>query len=413
MTKNLIILGGGTAGTMMANHLRKHLKKSEWKMTVIDRDDIHYYQPGFLFLCFGMNTEAEITRQRSALLPKGVNFIMGEIDHLVPASHEIFLKDGSTLGYDILIVATGTRIAPEETPGMKGEEWGRSIHQFFTMDGACALREKLASWEGGHFVLHISEMPIKCPVAPLEFVLLADAFFRKKGIRDKVTISYVTPLSGAFTKPKASRKFGTLLQERGIDLVPDFIVEEIDATARKLRCFDGREVPFDLLVTIPVNMGDGMVKRSALGDDLDFIPTHKHTLQSEVSPDVFVLGDATNLPTSKAGSVAHFEAETLADNILRYIHGEPLKEEFDGHSNCFIESGNGKALLIDFNYDIEPHEGKFPFFFGPMSLLSETRINHCGKRAFRFIYWYLLLKGIPLPGISRTKKPYKETHPVS
>ena len=404
MSKHLLILGGGTAGTIMANSLRRRLPNQEWNITVVDRSDKHLYQPGLLFLPFGKYEESEIIRKTSDFIPDGVEFIQAEVDQIIPEDHAVTIKDGRTLKYDLLIVATGCRTAPEETAGMLGPKWRVNVHDFYTLDGARALREKLKSFTGGRVVVHINEMPIKCPVAPLEFTFLADTFFREQGIRDKVTLIYVTPLSGAFTKPKASKKLGHLLGDKGIELVTDFVAEKVDQENNKLVCFDGREVPYDLLVTIPTNMGDATVRRSALGDDLDFIATHKHTLQSIEYKDVFVIGDATNLPASKAGSVAHFESETLADNILRHIAGEPLKEEFDGHSNCFIESGNGKALLIDFNYEYEPHEGGFPFAFGPMRLLEESRINHWGKLAFRHIYWNVLLRALPLPGISRQKK---------
>jgi sulfide:quinone oxidoreductase len=404
MSKHLLILGGGTAGTIMANNLRKRLKPADWTMTVVDRSDKHLYQPGFLFLPFGIYKESDIIRETRSLLPSGVEFVQKEVDKITPENHSVTLKDGSELKYDLLIIATGCRTAPEETEGMLGPKWHDNIHDFYTLDGARALHDKLANWQGGRLVIHINEMPIKCPVAPLEFSFLADTFFREKGLRDKVTITYVTPLSGAFTKPKSSKKLGHLLGEKGIELVTDFIAEKIDQDRNALVCFDGREVPYDLLVTIPTNMGDNAIQRSGLGDDLNFMATNKRTLQSLKSPDVFVIGDATNVPASKAGSVAHFESETLADNIMLYIAGKPLKEEFDGHSNCFIESGNGKALLIDFSYDYEPHEGPFPFSFGPMKLLEESRINHWGKHAFRWIYWNLLLKAWPLPGISRNKK---------
>ncbi|MEZ5303560.1 MAG: FAD/NAD(P)-binding oxidoreductase [Verrucomicrobiales bacterium] len=254
-------------------------------------------------------------------------------------------------------------------------------------------------------------MPIKCPVAPLEFAFLADTFFRERGMREKVEIAYVTPLSGAFTKPKASKALGHLLADKGIRLEADFAIQRVDADRKAIVSWDDREVPYDLLVTTPTNMGSEAVEASGLGDDLGFIPTHKHTLQASDHDNLFVIGDATNVPASKAGSVAHFEAETLTDNILRYIEGKPLAEEFDGHSNCFIESGNGKALLIDFNYDHEPHPGRFPFSWGPLSLLKESRLNHWGKLAFRWIYWHLLLKARPLPGISRQKKPPKQPKP--
>lgn len=404
MSKHLLILGGGTAGTIMANSLRRRLPTQEWNITVVDRSDKHLYQPGLLFLPFGKYEERDIIRSTRDFIPQGVEFLQAEVDQIIPEDHAVTVKDGRTLKYDLLIVATGCRTAPEETAGMLGPKWRVNVHDFYTLDGARALREKLKAFTGGRVVVHINEMPIKCPVAPLEFTFLADTFFREQGIRDKVTLIYVTPLSGAFTKPKASKKLGHLLGDKGIELVTDFVAEKVDQENNKLICFDGREVPYDLLVTIPTNMGDATVRRSALGDDLDFIATHKHTLQSIEYKDVFVIGDATNLPASKAGSVVHFESETLADNILRHIAGEPLKEEFDGHSNCFIESGNGKALLIDFNYEYEPHEGGFPFAFGPMRLLEESRINHWGKLAFRHIYWNVLLRALPLPGISRQKK---------
>ena len=404
MKKQLLILGAGTAGSMMANHLHRRLDKSAWNIQIVDRSAQHLYQPGFLFLPFGIYKETDIVRPTRKYLPRGVEFIQQEVEAIRPENHEVQLKEGRTLPYDLLIIATGCRTAPEETQGMLGPKWRDNVHDFYTFDGAKALRDKLVNWQGGRLVVHINEMPIKCPVAPLEFSFLADTFFRGKNMREKVTITYVTPLSGAFTKPKASKKLGHLLADKGIELVSEFVAERVDQENNKLVCFDGREVPYDLLVTTPTNMGDEAVRRSGLGDDLDFIPTHKNSLQSLNHPDIFVLGDATNVPASKAGSVAHFEAETLADNVLRHIEGKPLKDEFDGHSNCFIESGNGKALLIDFNYEFEPHEGKFPFAFGPMKLLEESRINHWGKLAFRHIYWNVLLRAWPLPGIGRNKK---------
>ena len=409
MKKKLLILGAGTAGTMMANLLRRRLPKQDWAITVVDRSELHLYQPGLLFLPFGLYEESQILRKTADFLPSGVDFQLKSIATIQPENREVKLHDGSVLPYDLLVVATGCRTAPEETEGMLGPKWRQNVFDFYTLDGARALREKLAEFEGGRVVIHINEMPIKCPVAPLEFTFLADTFFKEKGIRDKVTLTYVTPLSGAFTKPKAAKKLGHLLGDKGIELVTDFVAERVDQEQDQLVCFDGREVPYDLLITTPTNMGDETIRRSGMGDDLDYIATHKHTLQSLKYPDIFVIGDATNLPSSKAGSVAHFQSETVAENILRHIAGEPLVEGFDGHSNCFIESGDGKALLIDFNYEIEPHEGNFPFAFGPMKLLEESRLNHLGKLAFRHVYWNALLRAWPLPGISN-KKTILPTH---
>lgn len=402
MAKQLLILGAGTAGTIMANHLRQKLG-AEWKISVVDRSETHLYQPGLLFLPFGHYIESQIVRPTRKLLRRGVEFILGEVAKILPSENTVQLKSGQQLAYDLLIIATGCRTAPEETEGMLGSEWRKSIFDFYTLEGAKALRSALEQFQGGRLVVHVNEMPIKCPVAPLEFCFLADWYFQTRGIRDRVELTYVTPLSGAFTKPEAAKKLSHLLSDKQIHLETEFATEKIDNESKKLVCYDGREVPFDLLVTTPTNMGDEAIRHSSMGDDLDFIATHKHTLQSLQYPNIFVLGDATNLPSSKAGSVAHFQSETLTDNILLYMEGKPLKEEFDGHSNCFIESGYGKALLIDFNYTIDPHEGKFPFSFGPLKLLHESRFNHWGKLAFRWVYWYLLLPARWIPGITRNK----------
>jgi sulfide:quinone oxidoreductase len=214
-------------------------------------------------------------------------------------------------------------------------------------------------------------------------------------------MTYITPLSGAFTKQNCSNVLGYLLDDKKINMVSDFDVELVNEQENFIQSYDEKKVNYDLLVTIPTNMGDDVIERSGLGDDLNFVPTHKHTLQSKKKENIFVIGDATDLPSSKAGSVAHFQAEVLTKNIMKFINEKELVQEFDGHANCFIESGFGKAFLIDFNYDVEPVEGTFPLpLVGPFSLLKETRINHIGKLAFKYIYWNMLLKGLPMPGIT-------------
>lgn len=399
--KRIIILGAGTAGTMMANHLRKELEKELWEITIIDEKEEHYYQPGYLFLPFDIYEPEDIVKQIEDFIPKGVNLINQKIERVVAEENYVSLESGTKLTYDILIIATGAKIAPDEVEGMSGKEWNNSVFDFYTFEGALALRNKLREWPGGELVVHITEMPIKCPVAPIEFAFLADSYFTHKKMRDKVNITFVTPLSGAFTKPKATAALDHLLVEKHIEIVSDFAIERVDNEAKKIIDYGGKEVAFDLLVTVPTNKGDELMERSGLGDDLNYVPTHKNTLQSIAHSNIFVLGDASNIPASKAGSVAHFEAEILTENILRFIKGQPLKAEFDGHANCFIETGHGKALLIDFNYTHEPVEGTFPFpGIGPLRLLKESRMNHMGKLAFRWIYWNMLLKGTHIPFVS-------------
>jgi sulfide:quinone oxidoreductase len=398
--RHLVILGGGTGGTIMANRLRRHYGEDDLLITVVDQDDHHVYQPGLLFVPFGLTEADEIVRSRQAQFHDGIDFLRAEIDRVDLDGHRVHLIDGPVLEYDVLVVATGARLAPEETEGMLGEGWMDRVFTFYTPEGAAALADALDRFDGGRLVVNFVDLPIKCPVAPLEFAFLADWYFSQRGLRDRVELVYVTPLDGAFTKPVASAALGGLLVEKGIELVTEFNTGEIDGRTGRLISYDERVVPFDLLVTVPVHSGAEYVGRSpGLGDELDFVATDEHTLQSKVAPEVFAIGDAAGVPTSKAGSVTHFEGEVLTENIIRYLAGEEPDDSYDGHANCFIETGFHKALLIDFNYETEPLPGRFPTAAGPLPLMKESRLNHLGKLMFQWLYWHTLLPGRDLPGI--------------
>lgn len=397
--KKILIIGAGTAGTMMAVHLSRKLNAQDWSITILDKDENHYYQPGYLFIPFGIYTSKDVIRKGAKYIPAGVDYVIAEAEQIVTEQNRVKLKDGRVMPYDILILATGTNIHPEETEGMLENGWRENIFDFYTADGAEALGRKMSVFKEGKVAIHVAEMPIKCPVAPLEMAFMSDWYFTQKGVRQDVQINFITPLPGAFSKPTTAKVMGHLLQARGINLITDFGTQRVEPG--KLIGYDNRTVEFDLLVTTPTNMGDPLMARSGLGDDLNFIPTDKHTLQAKARDNIFALGDATNLPSSKAGSVVHFQSEILTQNILNYINGRELNARFDGHSNCFIESGYGKAFLIDFNYDLDPVEGTYPFpFLGPFRLLKETRLNHWGKLSMKFVYWNILLRGIPVPGIA-------------
>jgi len=297
------------------------------------------------------------------------------------------------------VVSTGSYIRPDQTDGLlDGGGWRENIFDFYTPEGATALARFLKFWKGGRMVLNVAEMPIKCPVAPLEFLFLADWFFHERGIRDKVEITFATPLPGAFTKPRASSILGGMLEQKNINLVADYNIMEVDNDKQVIRSFEEDEIPYDLLVTIPTNMGAEVIGASGMGDELNFVPVNKNTMQSDKWENVWLIGDASNVPASKAGSVAHFMLDVVVENILRHMEDlEPLPK-FDGHANCFIESGFEKGVLIDFNYDVEPLPGKYPLpGFGPFSLLKESAANHWGKMMFRWIYWNVLLKGGEMP----------------
>ena len=396
--RKLLVLGAGTAGTMAANKLRHRLDQRDWTVAVVDQDDEHHYQPGYLFIPFGTYDRDDVVRSRHRFLADGIDLVLGEIDRVEPEACVVHLADGRTLPYDYLVIATGTTPRPDQTPGMLGPEWRRSIFDFYTLEGAEALAQALLRLDHGRLVVHITEMPIKCPVAPLEFTFLADDWLSERGLREHVELVFVTPLDGAFTQPVASARLGAMLEDRRILVEPDFMVERIDGKNRKLVSYDEREVLFDLLVTVPLNMGADYVARSGLGDELNYVPVDKHTLLSTKYTNIFALGDASDIPASKAGSVAHFACEVFVENFLRHVDGLPMTGSFDGHANCFVESGDERALLIDFNYDTEPLPGKYPLpVVGPLSLLKETHANHLGKLAFRHVYWNVLLPGRPIP----------------
>ena len=401
----IVILGGGTGGTLTANRLRRELD-GDAQIVVVDRDDRHVYQPGLLFVPFGLADPEDLVRSRSAQLHAGIRFRQGIVDRVDLERNRVLLEDGSQLPYEVLVIATGAELLPEETEGLTGPGWNENVFTFFTLDGATRLRDALARLERGRLVVNFVDLPIKCPVAPLEFCFLADWYLRERGVRDDVELVFATPLDAAFTKPVAAEHLAGLFAEKGIVVEPEFATGEVDGAGGRLVSWDEREIPFDLLVAVPLHGGAAFVGRSpGLGDDLDFVATDPHTLQATAAPNVFAIGDVTNVPTSKAGSVTHFEGDTLVDNIRHFLAGEPLEGSFDGHANCFIETGFGKALLIDFNYEAEPLPGRFPGArLGPLPLLKESRLNHRAKLLFQWVYWNVLLSGRDLPGVSPRMK---------
>jgi sulfide:quinone oxidoreductase len=399
MTHRVVILGAGTGGTLTANRLRRRYSADEARITVVDQDDRHVYQPGLLFVPFGLAHPEDVVRPRGRQLHGGIEYRRRGVERVDLEANQVHLADGSALDYDVLVVATGAVLVPEETEGLTGPGWMERVFTFYSLEGAAALEGALARFDGGRIVVNVVDLPIKCPVAPLEFCFLADWYFTDRGIRDQVEIVYATPLDGAFTKPVSSRQLGEMLAEKGVELVTEFNTGEVDGEGGRLVAYDGRELPFDLAVVVPLHGGAPYVGRSpGLGDELNFVPADEHTLQAAAAPNVFVIGDAANVPASKAGSVTHFEGETLVANVGHFLAGEPLESRFDGHANCFIETGFHKALLIDFNYETEPLPGHYP---GPVGLplLKESRLNHLGKLLFQWFYWHSLLPGRDIPGI--------------
>ena len=399
MAINLLILGDGIGGIVTANLLLKKARKKELKLKIrlVGNSPMHIYQPGLLFLPFqkpGYKTLEDIQKPNAGLIASGIEYICEKITSIDSEQRQV-TTDNQTLSYDWLVLALGCRTMIEEVNGL-AEQWGKSVHGFYTPGSALRLVRALEDFKGGDLVVNVAEIPIKCPVAPIEFACLAEHYLHQRGIRDKTNITLVTPLSGAFTKPVCNDVLTDILMEKGINVVPNASLDRV--TDKAMYCPDGQEVPFDLMVTAPPHEGSELIDDAGLGDGLGFGRTDRHTLKSTVAERIFMVGDNSNVPTSKAGSVAHFQADVVVHNILREISGKEAEPCADGHANCFIETGYNKAVLVDFNYDIQPVPGKFPLpVIGPMTLLRESYLNHMGKLAFKHIYWNVLLPGLPIP----------------
>jgi sulfide:quinone oxidoreductase len=381
---------------MVAAKLRRELSDSEWEITIIDNDETHHYQPGWLFIPFGVYTAKDCAKPKRDFVPQGVDFVLDEVVSVDTDKRQVQAKKGS-YNYDWLVIATGCRIVPEEVEGMK-DDWHGNIHDFYTLEGAVELHKKLKYLDSGKVVLNIAEMPYKCPVAPIEFIFMADWFFKTNGVRDNIEIEMVSPLGDVFTKPVAAKIFGEFATMKNIKFTGNFDIAQVNAQEKTIESHKGDKVSYDLLVSIPPNFGAQFIEDSGMGDPMCYVDTDHFTLKAKNFDHVYVIGDATNVPASKAGAVAHYEADTVVENLVREIDGQEPKQTFDGHATCFICSGYEKALLIDFNYKTEPLPGKFPFpGVGPFDLLGESNFNYYGKMMFKWVYWNLMLKGSELP----------------
>ena len=395
--RKIVILGSGAGGTMVAANLRKELDDGEWQITLIDKDEQHHFQSGYLFIPFGIYSKDDVLKPKRDFVPKGVDFVVDNVIKVDTEQRRLETEKGDSYDYDWLVISTGCRIVPEEVEGMM-DGWREDVFDFYTLEGAVALSKKLKYFDSGKVVLNIAEFPYKCPIAPMEFVFMADWFFQVNGVRDKVEIEFVTPIDNIFTKPVAAKALRAFADKKNIKVTPYFDLAKVNANEKTIESHKGDKVGYDLLVAIPPNFGAKAITDSGIGDPMGYMQVDNHTLKAENQDRVYVLGDATNVPTSKAGSVAHYMSYTVVENLVREIDGHEALPSFDGHATCFLASGYEKAILLDFNYEVEPLPGKFPFpGMGPFSLLEDTFGNYWGKMMFKWVYWNLMMKGLDLP----------------
>jgi sulfide:quinone oxidoreductase len=378
-----VILGGGVGGTLVANllvrKLRYDIDRHEASVTLVDEMGQHVYQPGFMYIAMGGERAEKLVRPERSLLDEEVQLQVGRAVRIDEAKSQVEMDDGSFIGYDELVIATGSRIVPEEI-----EHFGEEAHHFYNADAALRLRHALDAFTGGRIVIGIAGMPYKCPPAPLEVAFLIESELRERGLREKSELHYCSPIGRAFTIETVSEMATPILAEKGIELHTFFNVEAIDPQRKVVQSLEGEELPYDLLILVPPHRGSKLVIDSGLAPASGWLPTDHHTLQVGGRPNVYALGDATDLPLSKAGSTAHFEAPIVAERIAATVQGrEPRGKHADytGKVMCFFEVGDGKGTLLQFDYDHPPRPPK------------PNRFWHLGKIVFNKTYWHTVPRG--------------------
>ncbi len=382
--KRVVILGGGVGGTIVANLLGRKLKKQidggQASVTVVDSSGQHVYQPGFMYIAFGHERASKLSRPERGLLDSRIKLVTAEVVRVDEATNTVELATGEKLGYDQLVLATGSRIVPEELANFDTE-----AHHFYTAEAAQKLRTALDAFKGGKIVVAIAGMPYKCPPAPLEVSFLVEAELRQRHLRDKSEIHFCSPIGRAFTIESVSEMATPVLEQKGIELHTFFNVETIDAQRKVLQSLEGEELPYDLLILVPPHKGAQFLIDSGLAPAPGgWLPTDRHTLLVGGRSNVYALGDATDLPLSKAGSTAHFEAPVVAERVAAAIIGrEPNAKHasYEGNVMCFFEIGDGKGTLLRFDYEHPPRPPK------------PNRVWHLGKVMFNKAYWLTVPKG--------------------
>ena len=382
--KRILILGGGVGGTLTANllikKLRRQVKAGDVTITVVDATGQHTYQPGFMYIAMGGERADRLQRPERGLLDKRVSLVIGEVKRIDEPSQTLLLTDGIRLGFDYLVLATGSRIVPEEI-----EHFETEAHHFYTAEAALKLRAALDAFSGGRIVIGIAGMPYKCPPAPLEVAFLIEAELRERKLRERSELHFCSPIGRAFTIESVSEMATPILEQKGIELHTFFNVEMIEPGRKVVQSLEGEELAYDLLILVPPHKGQQVLMDSGLAPAPGgWLPTDRATLQVGGRPNVFALGDATDLPLSKAGSTAHFEAPVVTERIVAAIEGREVEHsrgDYLGKVMCFFEVGDGKGTLLQFDYTHPPRPPK------------PNQLWHLGKIIFNKTYWHTVPKG--------------------
>jgi sulfide:quinone oxidoreductase len=368
----ILVVGGGMGGTILANNLARRLKaemkSGKVQLEMLSASDKHAYLPALLYIAVGRMTPDEMYRDQASLLEPGIAFSVDPVTDFMLDKNQVKTKSGRVVSYDLLAIATGSRMYPESIPGLK-----ENAEFFYTEETAVKMFNRLRQFQGGKVVIAMG-VPHKCPMAPLEITFMLDDYFRERGIRDKVQLHYTYPIGRVHTLENVAKWAAPEMERRGITYETLFNMKEVDGAKKTIKSEEGSETNFDLLISIPAHRGMEVIEQNKLGQN-GWIPTDRHTLKMEGRENVFVLGDTTNLPISKAGSTAHFEAEVVGENIAAMVKlGAPVRR-YDGKVFCFIQAGSDKATYAMFNYN-QPPDPREP-----------TRALHWFKLAYNKLYW--------------------------
>ena len=368
----ILIVGGGMGGTILANNLARRLapemRSGKARISMLSASERHFYQPGLLYLAFGRITPDELYRDQASLLEPGIEFRVDPVEEFMLDKNQVKTKSGKVEGYDIVAIATGSRPVPELIPGL-----AENSETFYTEETALRMFKRLREFQGGRVVIAVG-VPHKCPMAPLEITFMLHDWFKDRGLNDKVKLHYTYPIGRVHSLENVAKWAAPEMTRLGITYETLFNVKEVDGKAKVVRSEEGSETPYDLLISIPAHRGMEVIEKNKLGAG-GFIPTHRNQLNMEGRSNVFVLGDTTNLPISKAGSTAHFQAEALGENIAAIVKlGAPVRD-YDGKVFCFIEAGKDRATYAMFDYQ-NPPQPRPP-----------TKVVHWFKLAYNKMYW--------------------------
>jgi sulfide:quinone oxidoreductase len=375
MDAKIVVLGGGVGGTLAANLLVERLGHAA-TVTVVDPTGMHAYQPGFLYVALGQANGRWLGRDERTLLDKKVDLVIETAERIDPVARTVRFASGGSIAYDYLILATGSRTVPEQVPGFVG-----AGHEFYTLTGALRLREELRRFKGGRVLIGVAGIPYKCPPAPVEFTLMLEDQLRRRGLRDRSEVTLLSPLNRAFTVEAASKLVQPIMEKRGIKLSTFFNVEAVDPTKGTVSSIEGEEAAYDLLVLVPPHRGQTVIDASNLGDAGGWVPTDRNTLQHKQYEQIFTIGDATDLPISKSGSTAHFQASIVASRIVALVKGQAPKATYEGRVMCFLETGGRRATTLRFDYTHPPVPPR------------PAVIWHAAKWMFNRMYWHTVPQG--------------------